>query len=207
MYIPSAFTVDDLQTLHAFMQRYSFATVVSTTDNDAQASHLPLLLEPHEGRFGRLIGHMAKANPQWKTAADKPVLVIFQGPHAYISPSWYAEDNVVPTWNYAAVHTCGVMKLETDNAKVRRIVEQYVDFYEAAMVRPWSLETPEPAFVDQLVDGIVGFTIDIDRIEGKWKLSQNHSEERRQRVIAGLQKRQHAGDTEVAEMMQTSGDF
>lgn len=207
MYTPSAFVVDDLPTLHAFIRQYSFATVVSTGSDRPEASHLPLLLDSESGDFGQLIGHMAKANDQWNSAADQEVLAIFHGPHAYITPSWYSEVNAVPTWNYAAVHVYGVLKIETDPDNLKQIVEQYVDTYESPMVAPWDLDSADGDFVEKLMAAIVGFRIDIERIEGKWKLSQNHSEERRQRVIKGLQARQQSGDAEVAELMiRTASD-
>ena len=202
MYTPSSFAVDDLKSLHDFIQAHSFGILTSVQDTTPVASHLPLLLEPETGLHGTLIGHMAKANPQWKTAADTEVLIIFHGPHSYISPSWFGDTNVVPTWNYTAVHVYGTLKMETDSARLHDIVKRYVDHYEAAMPTPWQLESEEDTFVSQLVEAIVGFTIAIDRIEGKAKLNQNHSAERQQSVVHGLHQRNWPGDVEVAKLMQ-----
>lgn len=186
MYIPAAFQETDPSTLRALMERYSFATLVSQSGEGPLASHLPLLLESDPEPFGRLIGHMARPNPQWQSGAGQRVLVIFQGPHAYVSPTWYEAQNVVPTWNYAAVHAYGVLRLVEDRNRLRDIVRRMVDRYEASQVTPWSMQSPEPDFIEKMLGGIVGFEIDIERLEGKWKLSQNHPRERQEKVIHGL---------------------
>lgn len=201
MYIPTSFEVTDLATLHTAIERYSFATLVSIDDGEPFATHLPLLLERDTHPQGCLVGHMAKANPQWRAAAERTVLAIFHGPHAYISPTWYAATNVVPTWNYVAVHAYGTLRLETDRDRLLEIVRKYVDFYEASQPSPWSINKTEGDFVDRLLEGIVGFEIPIDRIEGKWKLNQNHDRERRDRVISALQESGRADEREVAEWM------
>ena len=202
MYIPKSFEETDLERLHQFIKNNSFATLISQTNNEPFASHLPLLLNRTAGSQGTLIGHMAQANPQWQQAKGQNVLTIFQGPHAYISPTWYNTVNVVPTWNYVAVHVYGTFKLKTNRSCLLKIVQQYVDFYEADMPQPWKLDRAEPDFVDGLLDAIVGFEIVIDRIEGKSKLSQNHDESRRKRVIQGL--RDGDGDQQIADIMSQS---
>lgn len=202
MYTPPAFAVDDLPTLHDFIQAHSFATLISGGSESFEVTHVPLLLDRSIGECGQLIGHLAKANPQWKSAEGNRVLAIFHGPHAYVSPSWYQEQNVVPTWNYIAVHVHGTLRLQNDPSVVKRIVEDYVTEYESAMPIPWDMKSADETFVDNLTQAIVGFTIDIDRIEGKWKLSQNHSEERRQGVIEGLRKRENGDDVAIAELME-----
>ncbi len=206
MYTPPSFVVDNLETLHNFIQAHSFGVLTSVHNKAPVASHLPLLLERDSGDRGTLVGHMARANPQWKTAADTEVLVVFHGPHAYISPSWFGDTNVVPTWNYVAVHVYGTVKIENDPQELHDIVRRYVNFYEATMPTPWELESAEDAFVTQLVEAIVGFTITIDRIEGKSKLNQNHSAERQQKVLNGLQQRDWPGDGEIADLMQRALD-
>lgn len=202
MYIPPAFRIDNIAQLHGFMQRHSFATVVSSAQEGLQASHLPLLLNREAGQFGQLIGHMAKANDQWKSAVDQEVLVVFSGPHAYVSPSWYPDDKVVPTWNYTAVHVYGRFRLEDDADRLLEIVNDYVREYESTMPQPWSLDSQNEEFVCNLTNAIVGFSIDIDRIEGKWKLNQNHSTERQNGVIAGLRERNRGHDSAIAQLMQ-----
>ncbi len=204
MYTPSAFAVSDRNMLHKFIQAHGFATLVSSAGEAADVSHLPLLLNREAGEHGQLAGHFAKANPHWKGLDGRNVLAIFHGPHAYVSPTWYAEQNVVPTWNYVAVHARGTLKLEHDRDRLLDIVRQSVEVYEAAMPTPWQLGSAEPAFIDKLLDAIVGFTIDIEQLEGKWKLNQNHSPERQQRVIAGLQSRPETGSQEVAGLMASN---
>jgi transcriptional regulator len=206
VYIPSSFQETDLTKLHAFMELHSFATLISYCENEPLASHLPLLVDRDAGINGRLIGHMARPNTQWQSAAEKRVLAIFHGPHAYISPSWYAAKNVVPTWNYAVVHAYGVMRLVEDAERMREVLDHTVKFYEAGQERPWSMGAPDREFIDKLLDGIVGFEINIDRLEGKWKLNQNHPAERRAKVIRELQSLGEANADEIAALMSDIQD-
>jgi transcriptional regulator len=201
MYIPSAFQETDVATLQAFIEQHSFATLISSCEHEPLASHLPLLLERTAGVHGRLVGHMARANPQWQTAAGQRVLAIFHGPHAYISPRWYEARNVVPTWNYVTVHAYGVLRLVEDRERVREVLERTVERYEAKMEQPWSIELPEPEFIEKLQGGIVGFEIDIDRCEGQWKLNQNHPAERREKVIRGLEAQGDHDADQIAALM------
>src|SRR5207253_6440386 len=131
-------------------------------------------------------GHLARANPQWRDLAGQTALAVFSGPHAYVSPSWYEAENVVPTWNYAAVHACGPVELVEGRDDLLEIVRRSVAVYEAGMPRPWVLNTTGP-FVDRMIGQIVGFRLRIDRLEGKWKMSQNHPVERRKKVIRALE--------------------
>ena len=199
MYTPEAFAVDDLPTLHAAIEANSFAVLVSHQDGFT-ASHLPLLLERDSGQFGTLVGHMARANPQWQSAGGTSVLVIFSGPHAYVSPSWYEAENVVPTWNYVAVHAYGTLELIEDRASLRDVIGRTVEFYERRMPRPWQFN-PQSAFNERLLDAVVGFRIEIRRLEGKRKLSQNHSRERRERVVRALEMQDDANSLAVARLM------
>lgn len=201
MYTPSSFQVTDLATLHSFIERYSFATLVSQQGDESVATHVPLLLEPNRGDNGQLVGHMARANPQWKSAHATRVLAIFHGPHAYISPTWYESNETVPTWNYATVHAYGVLNLVEDRERLREIVERTVQVYEAGMPAPWSMDVVDPAYLEKMLLGIVGFEIAIDRLEGKWKLNQNHPVERREKVVRALDATGRAGDADVARMM------
>jgi transcriptional regulator len=201
MYIPTAFAQTDPHRLHELIEQQSFATLVSRDGEELFANHLPLLLDQHAGPHGRLLGHMARANPQWKSADGRDVLAIFHGPHAYISPSWYRAANVVPTWNYVAVHVYGVLRVVTDSGRLREIVDRTVAFYEAALPAPWSPDGADPEFIEKLLQAIVGFEIDVARIEGKWKLGQNHDEPRRERVIAALRQTGSPEDASLADLM------
>jgi transcriptional regulator len=203
MYNPASFAEHDLATLHAFIQRQSFATLISTGDGGLVASHLPLLLDTKSSALGLLFGHMARANSQWRRI-DGEVLAVFHGPHTYISPAWYEEPGlVVPTWNYVAVHVHGCFQPIEEREELLNLLRRSIAFYEGSRPQPWSLDIAGER-LEGLLRSIVGFRIEISRIEGKWKLSQNHSEERRRRLIRAL--REQEGDdarTIVTLMEQT----
>lgn len=200
MYTPAAFAVDDLPTLHDFIHGHGFATLISQGEEPV-ASHLPFLLDRQAASKGRLHSHMARANPQWESADGSRVLVIFNGPHTYISPRWYAAANVVPTWNYVAVHVTGRLRVVDNAEAVCRIVEETVARHEADSPRPWQY-SGDAEFFERLLQMIVGFEIDIDRIEGSWKLSQNHPPERRERVMRGLRETGDPAADDIARLMQ-----
>ena len=204
MYIPTSFVESDQSKLHSFMQKHSFATLVSLDGLEPIASHLPLLLDRTSGPHGRLIGHMARANTQWQHSEGQNVLAVFHGPHAYISPRWYEAANVVPTWNYVAVHAYGRLRLETDRHQLLEIVRRYVDFYESDLPQPWSVDDADPDFVTNLLSAIVGFEIVIDRIEGKWKLNQNHDTSRRKNVIRALNEGGGEDQQQIGALMLQS---
>jgi transcriptional regulator len=202
MYIPEAFRETRLDLLQAFMQQHSFGLLVSHQAGCLEASHLPLLLDADRGPSGTLIGHMARANPQWRgfRAADE-LLVIFSGPHAYISPSWYETRLSVPTWNYAAVHAYGVPHLVEEPAAVRSILEAMVQTYEAPFDAPWPMDLPDD-FVERMMKAIVGFEITITRLDGKLKLGQNRSQADQLGAIAGLTRQGDPSSLAVATLMQ-----
>lgn len=204
MYIPKSFAETNETTLHEFIEQHSFATLVSSDGTEPFASHLPLLLDRHAGPHGTLIGHMARANPQWRTAEGQQVMVIFHGPHTYISPSWYEAVNVVPTWNYVAVHAYGTLRRLTDERRLLEIVRQTVEYYEASLPEPWSTDRAELDFINGLLGAIVGFEIIIDRIEGKWKLNQNHDRARREKVIRALREAGGEDQRQIADWMTQS---
>jgi transcriptional regulator len=203
MYIPSAFAETDLPRLHDFIEQHSFGLLVSQVEGQPFASHLPFLLERTAGPNGCLIGHMARANPQWKEAGGQTVLAIFSGPHAYISPTWYESEQVVPTWNYAAVHVHGQTQVIEDPATLLQIAQATVANYEQGTPNPWSFDGSS-TFVERMLAQIVGFRIQIDRIEGKWKLNQNHPAERRKKVIRALQDQDGENARAIASMMQAN---
>ncbi|HEX5102715.1 MAG TPA: FMN-binding negative transcriptional regulator [Pirellulaceae bacterium] len=201
MYVPAHFAENDPAALHDAMERYSFATLISRAGGEPFASHLPLLLERDSGPQGTLIGHMARANPQWREAAGQVVLAVFSGPHAYISPTWYAAEQVVPTWNYVAVHAYGRLELIDDPAAAEAVLRRTIDVYEASQPQPWQLDE-SPQFALRLVRQIVAFRIPIERTQGKWKLNQNHPEERRERVVAALESQADENSREIARLMR-----
>jgi transcriptional regulator len=201
MYVPPAFERSDPAELFAFIEAHSFAVLVSTRRGEPFATHLPLLLERDKGEHGTLVGHMARANPQWRDLDGQPVLAVFSGPHAYVSPSWYEAENVVPTWNYVAVHATGTFRLVDDPTAITGIVAASVAEYERNMPVPWRLDA-RGEYVQKLVAAIVGFRIEVTRLEGKWKLSQNHAPERRAKVVAALETSTNPDALAVARLMR-----
>ena len=199
MYIPKAFREDDINTLHKLMREYGFATLITQHEGVPFATHLPFILDAQRGPNGTLLAHMARANPQWHHfASAQDVLVIFQGPHAYISPSWYEVELSVPTWNYAVVHAYGLPRLIEDQVKLYNLLKSLIHTHEAHFEKPWPFNLPDD-YLQKMMHGIVGFEIEISRLEGKFKLSQNRTEAERENVIAALQE---SRDTlAVAELM------
>jgi transcriptional regulator len=201
MYIPPAFSETDLTRLHDFIERYSFGLLVSQVDGLPFATHLPFLVDRTSGPHGTLVCHVARANPQWQHAAGQTALAVFSGPHAYISPTWYEADNVVPTWNYAAVHAYGRLKVVEQKGALLDVVQKMVQVYEQAMPRPWTFD-PSTTFVERMLTQIVGLHLEIDKIEGKWKLNQNHPIERRRNVVRALRERTDENAQAIAAMIQ-----
>jgi transcriptional regulator len=201
MYIPKAFREDDINTLHAFMEIYSFATLVTHHEGLPFATHLPFLLDAERGPNGTLLAHMARANPQWHDFnSAQEVLVIFQGPHAYVSPSWYEVELSVPTWNYAVVHAYGLPRLIEDQEELHNLLKILIQAHEAQFEKPWPFQLSDD-YLQKMMRGIVGFEIEITRLEGKFKLSQNRTETERVNVIAALQE---SSDTAtLAELMRS----
>jgi transcriptional regulator len=201
MYVPKAFQETDLNKLFDVIEHNSFGLLVSDFDGAPFATHLPLLLDRTIAPYGGLIGHMARANPHWEKADGKTVLAVFAGPHAYISPTWYEAENVVPTWNYVAVHALGTFRAIHEQKDLLAIVSQYVDFFEAVLPHPWKF-VADSEYARKMAGAIVGFTIEISRLEGKWKLNQNHPRERREKVIRALRAAGDDVSSAVADQMQ-----
>ncbi|WP_117300769.1 FMN-binding negative transcriptional regulator [Paracidobacterium acidisoli] len=210
MYRPKAFVVDDLATLHADIRSGGLATLVSVTGSGLVATHLPLLLRESDGPFGTLLGHISLANTQWKeTDSGIEALAIFTGPETYVTPNWYAAKQetgrVVPTWNYAAIHAWGRPVFFQDADRLRDLVTQLTDKFEAGFPAPWRVADAPENYIESQLKAIVGFEMRITRIEGKRKFNQNRSAEDRQGVIRGLRELGAQGDTrktEVADLME-----
>jgi transcriptional regulator len=189
MYTPAHFREDRLPVLHDFIRKHPFATVVTSGDGLA-ASHVPLLLDVTDG-LTALRGHLARANPQLQVLdGGAEVLAVFHGPQFYVSPSWYVEKErngrVVPTWNYIAVHAYGRASVIRDRGEIVALVRELTDAHEAAFDKPWSVDDAPPEFIDSMLGAIVGFRIEVTRLEGKWKLSQNRPADDRASVIEAL---------------------
>jgi len=185
MYTPATFKVTDSAVLTEAIRANSFGVLVAQDGTGFEATHIPMQLNETDGDNGTLSGHLARPNPLWELADGKRVLAVFSGPHAYISPTWLGEPNLVPTWNFVAVHVTGTFRAIHEPSKILDIVNRSVDTYEAALPTPWRNELDEKV-TSKLVNAIVGFTIEIDKIEGKWKLSQNRSKAAVERAAAIL---------------------
>ena len=203
MYVPAAFAEADLTKLHEFIEQHSFGLLVSEVDGLPFASHLPFLLDRSGGPNGALVAHMARANPQWRDASGQTALAIFSGPHAYISPTWYEAVHVVPTWNYTAVHAYGRVEVVEDEGGLLEIVQRTVRFYEQAMPQHWTFGDTG-TYAERMLGQIVGFRIEIERIEGKWKLNQNHAVERRRKVAWALSEQGGENSTAIAALINQS---
>ncbi|MGZ5084253.1 MAG: FMN-binding negative transcriptional regulator [Usitatibacter sp.] len=198
LYVPPHFRVEDRDALLDFMQEHSFATLVSSAATGLHVSHIPFVVERGEDGKARLLGHVARGNAQWSAleGADH-VTAIFQGPHAYISPTWYANHPSVPTWNYAVVHAHGKARL-MDEAELHELLMRLSSIHEAGNAKPWRMSELPAAYVSSMLEMIVGFEIEVERLEGKFKLSQNRPAEV-PRVIAALEK---AGEPGLAALMR-----
>ncbi len=206
MYLPAPFREDDPLRLHALIRAHGFATLISEVAGEPFASHLPLLLDAERGPKGTLVGHMARANPQWRHfGVRRSALAIFHGPHCYVSPSWYVSGPAVPTWNYVAIHAYGRPRLLEHEAETRALLGRMVETYESGFETPWPLDSVPDDMMASLIREIVAFEVPIERLEGKLKLSQNRPPEDRAGVRARLAASTGAGERAVARLMD--GEF
>jgi transcriptional regulator len=197
MYSPSYNRLEDRAELLEFMRANSFVVLVTGTGGELHASHLPVQVRT-EGEKIVLDMHMARNNPQWKEFFDEEVMVVFSGPHAYVSPRWYEETERVPTWNYAAVHAYGIPTLIEDRAAKHANQRKLV-----AMLDPQWLprfDALRQEYVDQMLAGIVNFEIPVTRLETRWKLSQNRSRREQETIAAELDKSQDSVERSLAAL-------
>lgn len=204
MYIPRAFAVDDPAALRELMRHHSFATFITSTDGAPFATHLPLLLEDR-GEHGALMGHLARANPQWRALDGRTeALVIFSGPHGYVSPSLYEAQPSVPTWNYMVAHVYGAPRVVEDEDAVREHLLALVARFEAD--RPVPYDYPyEENWLRNMMRAVVAFEMPIARIEGKFKLSQNRNEVDRAHVAAAFAASEAPDERALADAMRALG--
>lgn len=201
MYIPEAFAETDLDRLHDLIEAYDFAMLITPGEPTPLVSHLPFLLDRTKGPNGTLQAHMARGNPHWQSF-DGEALVLFHGPHAYISPTWYTPDApAVPTWNYAVVHAFGTPRIIDNTQELRTQQERLVASHEAGRSPSWSMAGQPPAYIEGMLRGIVAFEIPIARLEGKFKLSQNRSAADGAGVIKGLRASGRAEEAVLADLM------
>ncbi len=205
MYLPGHFAETRAEVLHAAMPAHPFATLVAHGENGLTADHLPLHLEPEIGPFGALQGHVARANPLWRKAADSDVLVIFHGPQTYITPSWYEtkreHGKAVPTWNYLVIHARGRLRAIDDPAWLLGKLEDLVARHEAGFAKPWQISDAPPDYIDKMLAAIVGIEIVISEITGKWKVSQNQPGVNRAGVVVGLRGQGSDDALAIAELV------
>lgn len=202
MYVPSHFRPADPAFAGELMRQHSFATLVSHAADGMIATHLPLVFDATRGEHGSLRGHVALPNPHASHIRDgAAMMAIFQGPHAYISPSWYRSDRLVPTWNYIAVHAYGTPRVLASDELIAHLRE-LVDIYEAGFPQPWSIDRLPADFTTALSRGVVGFEIALTRIDAKAKLSQNRSADDRAAAIAELLRTGDATSIATAALMQ-----
>ena len=207
MYVPPHFVEDDKAALHRAIRETRLVTLVTLGSEGMEASHVPILLDEEEGPFGVIRGHLARANPQWRRAsAETPALVRFLGPDAYVSPNWYATKRetgkVVPTWNYLAIHAYGRVEFFEDAERLRAIVTSLTQRHEGRREKPWAVSDAPEDYIQAQLRGIIGFRLPIDRLEGKWKLSQNRPEADRRGVIEGLEGEGGALESAIAQRMK-----
>ncbi|MGA8760549.1 MAG: FMN-binding negative transcriptional regulator [Stellaceae bacterium] len=202
VYLPPVFTETRPEILIAHIERYDFGLLISNGDHGLVSSHVPFLVE-RRGDQLYLQGHLARPNPQVSNLAQgNEVLAVFGGPHAYISPRWYASGPAVPTWNYADVHAYGAVRPIDDADWLRDLLRRLSQRHESGSETPWRMEDQPADYMAGMLRGIVGFEISVTRLEGKFKLSQNRPAADRPRIIAALEA---AGDAEaggVARMMR-----
>ncbi|WP_371346892.1 FMN-binding negative transcriptional regulator [Ancylobacter sp. IITR112] len=205
MYTPPAFREDDPAILRQIMREARLATLVTASAEGLMATPLPLFLAESEGEHGVLYGHLARANPQWRTPPLGEALVLFSGADAYITPSWYAakaeHGKVVPTWNYEAVHAYGPAEFFDDTERLHVAVSRLTARHEEGRAAPWAVEDAPESFIASQLRGIVGLRLPISRLEGKRKMSQNRSEADRAGVAAGLAESERPDERRVAAMI------
>ena len=212
VYLPPAFIEARPEVLIAHLERYDFGLLVSQGAAGPVASHVPFLVERPTAMSRdetlRLVGHLARANPQRADLAEPgragggEVLAIFSGPHAYVSPGWYASGPAVPTWNYVDVHAYGTLRLVEDEDWLRRFLQRLSERHEESQEMPWRMADQPPAYMRGMIKGIVGFEIAVTRLEGKYKLSQNRPAADRPRIAAALEARGDPDARAVARLMR-----
>lgn len=202
LYIPHPFALREPAQITRLVAEHPFATLVTACTPEPHVSHVPLQFVADSGAKGTLLGHMARANPHWQRFAVGPSVAVFHGPHAYVSPSWYAEPAAaVPTWNYVVVHMHGSAEVMDDEREKRALLDDMVRRYEGSRAQPWRLQL-EGRPLEALLGAIVGFRMRVERIDAKFKLSQNRSPKDRERVIGALRGEGNANASVTAEWME-----
>ncbi|WP_424810900.1 FMN-binding negative transcriptional regulator [Roseococcus sp. YIM B11640] len=205
MYIPPAFRVEDLTQIHALIRGARLASLVTATADGLIATPLPMLLAAEEGPNGTLYGHIARANPQGKLAAQGEAMAIFTGPDAYVTPAWYASKpehgKVVPTWNYVAIHAYGPLEVFDDAERLLDVVTRLTERHEGGRAEPWAVSDAPESFIRAQLRGIVGIRMPITRLDAKRKASQNRDAADRAGVARGLGASADPADRAMAALI------
>lgn len=207
MYRPGAYREDRIDVMHGFIAAHGFAAIATASDDGVIVDHVPLVLIPGEGPRGTLVGHFARANPHWRRfGPGTKSVAIFQGANAYVSPGWYPNKQEtgrdVPTWNYVAVHAHGCIEAFDDPDALLDMLERLTARHEAGRADPWQVADAPPDYIRQQLRGIVGLRMPIERLEGKWKLSQNREARDRAGAKAGLAASPGTAERAVAALMR-----
>lgn len=203
LYNPRHFATTDAQAIRHVLADYGFATLITCVHNEVVVSHVPVLYEPNPGAHGSVVGHVSGANPHAAALAQGASFLVFQGPSGYVSPNWYTNPaGSVPTWNYVAIHVHGTVERRDGAQDKRAIVDALSAKHEAPFPSPWTSVKMDPPLLEKMLGAIVGFRMVVERIDAKFKLSQNRSSEDRAGVIAGLEGRDSAGTDGLAAWMR-----
>jgi transcriptional regulator len=203
MYVPETFKVVDEGEIKAFMQRYDFATIVSSPPTGLVATHAPVVVR-HDAAGLVVLGHVARANSHWEAMSGSvESLMIFNGPQSYVSPTWYANSPAVPTWNYAVVHAYGKLQFREDRDFIENVLDELVHRYENTRTAPWRIEDLPSDFRDRMLARIVGFEMPVVKIEAKFKLGQNRRLEDRVGTITGLESEMSPEGVALAAFMRS----
>ncbi len=211
MYLPQHFEETRLDVLHDFIDAHPFAAIIAQTTEGLHANHIPFELDRSGGHHGVLRAHIARANPLWKLYADgTEALTIFQGPHAYITPSWYptkqTTGKAVPTWAYATTHVYGTLQFVHEPEWLLGLVDRLSQKNEAGRDAPWAVSDAPGDYIDRLLGAIVGIEIRIQRIDGKWKLDQNKQVDDRLGAVDGLRRENALHSKTIAQLISNTLD-
>lgn len=206
MYIPKHFEQPSIEAMHELMVASPFVTLVTLGTDGLCGNHIPMELHKEPQPYGTLVGHVARANPVWQISNGKEAMVIFQGPNAYITPSWYPSKaetgKVVPTWNYAVVHAHGIVRVINDPQWVKAHIEKLTNHQEASFAHPWAVSDAPSDYTEKLFGGVVGIEIAITKLVGKWKVSQNRPEPDKAGVVTGLRSLGISEASQMAEFVE-----
>jgi transcriptional regulator len=211
MYVPEIFEEKRVAVLHDLIRQYPFGTLVTLNERGLEANHIPFLVESTPEPFGVLYAHVSRANSVWReVSSTSEVLAVFQGPQAYISPSWYVGRTetgmVVPTWNYAVVHAYGRLEAVQDAAWLRNVLDRLTNTHEAGQREPWSMSEAPAHYIDKQLTAIVGLKLTITRLLGKWKMSQNRPPQDRAGVTRTLLKQGTESSAAMAESIERANE-